>query len=282
MHVSESTEALRHLAAVMFVDQYVSPSNSRPSSSATEGLPSSSSPVVGTLLQFQPEEEHKFQLSVSRDRLKSSRRVDTTLFSLLALFMMTGWKRVYVAGHADEMPYMALSGVVYSCCTMLYLRRASPGGLLEIIQLKMRVPLHIFTYSLAMLLFSRHIALPNMGACSPFLPEFSALEALVVYLLWAASYPTMAAIPLRYAIPIQLFAYWGIEGASAKECSMGDICSQTDSMYHLYMQATAKFASSLPISLSSYSHSIPLDCRSVMGFLKVCCFVTGCYIQMST
>jgi hypothetical protein len=272
VHVSESSEDLRQETAVMFVEDF-SPSNSRPSSGATEGSASPSSAIVGTLLQFQPDEEHKFQLSVSRDRLKSSRRVDTTLFFLLALFMMTGWKRVYVAGHADEMPYMALSGVVYVCCTLLYLKRASPGGLLEIVQLKMRVPLHIFTYSLAMLLFSRHIALPNMGACSPFVPEFSALEALVVYLLWAASYPTMAAIPFRYAIPIQLFAYWGIEGASGKECSMGDICSQTDAMYHLYMQATAKFASSLPVSLSSYSHSIPLDCRSIMGFLKVCCFV---------
>ena len=56
-----------------------------------------------------------------------------------------------------------------------------------------------------------------MGACSPFVKEFSALEALVVYLTWAALYPVMAAIPLAYAVPLQIGSFFGLISASWKD-----------------------------------------------------------------
>jgi hypothetical protein len=58
---------------------------------------------VGPLLRFHRGEK-EFQESISEGRLMSKRmiRIDTALFLLLALFMMTGWKRVYNAGHEDE------------------------------------------------------------------------------------------------------------------------------------------------------------------------------------
>lgn len=224
---------------------------------------------MGPLLGFEKDEEEEFQLAVSSARLRSSRRVDPALFFVLTLFMMTGWKRVYGAGHPNEMPYMVLAGIVYACCTLLYAKRGQPGGLLDFLQVKLRIKMHIFTYVLAMCLFCRHIALPNMGACSPFVPEYSALEALVVYLLWSATYPVMAAIPLRYSIVIQTIAFFGLDGASAKECDMGDLCARTDEMYNVYMRVVKNFTSILPCMFPPQVQSIAFDCRVVMGFLKV-------------
>eukprot|EP00889_Picochlorum_renovo_P003091 jgi/Picre1/30121/NNA_005490.t1 len=225
--------------------------------------------TVGPLLGFEKDEEEEFQLAVSSARLRSSRRVDPALFVVLTLFMMTGWRRVYGAGHSNEMPYMVLAGIVYACCTLLYAKRGQPGGLLDFLQVKLRIKMHIFTYVLAMCLFCRHIALPNMGACSPFVPEYSALEALVVYLLWSATYPVMAAIPLRYSIVIQTIAFFGLDEASAKECDMGDVCARTDEMYNVYMRVVMNFTSILPCMFPPQVQSIAFDCRVVMGFLKL-------------
>mmetsp|Transcript_5300 Transcript_5300/g.10460 ORF Transcript_5300/g.10460 Transcript_5300/m.10460 type:complete len:315 (+) Transcript_5300:212-1156(+) len=225
--------------------------------------------TVGPLLGFEKDEEEEFQLAVSSARLHSSRRVDPALFFVLTLFMMTGWKRVYGAGHPNEMPYMVLAGIAYACCTLLYAKRGQPGGLLDFLQVKLRIKMHIFTYVLAMCLFCRHIALPNMGACSPFVPDYSALEALVVYLLWSATYPVMAAIPLRYSIVIQTIAFFGLDEASAKECDMGDVCARTDEMYNVYMRAVKNFTSILPCMFPPQVQSIAFDCRVVMGFLKL-------------
>ncbi|KAI8103627.1 hypothetical protein M9435_004962 [Picochlorum sp. BPE23] len=225
--------------------------------------------TVGPLLGFEKDEEEEFQLAVSSARLRSSRRVDPALFFVLTLFMMTGWRRVYDAGHSNEMPYMVLAGIVYACCTLLYAKRGQPGGLLDFLQVKLRIKMHIFTYVLAMCLFCRHIALPNMGACSPFVPEYSALEALVVYLLWSATYPVMAAIPLRYSIVIQTIAFFGLDEASAKECDMGDVCARTDEMYNVYMRVVMNFTSILPCMFPPQVQSIAFDCRVVMGFLKL-------------
>ncbi|KAI8103096.1 hypothetical protein M9434_005881 [Picochlorum sp. BPE23] len=225
--------------------------------------------TVGPLLGFEKDEEEEFQLAVSSARLRSSRRVDPALFVVLTLFMMTGWRRVYGAGHSNEMPYMVLAGIVYACCTLLYAKRGQPGGLLDFLQVKLRIKMHIFTYVLAMCLFCRHIALPNMGACSPFVPDYSALEALVVYLLWSATYPVMAAIPLRYSIVIQTIAFFGLDEASAKECDMGDVCARTDEMYNVYMRVVMNFTSILPCMFPPQVQSIAFDCRVVMGFLKL-------------
>jgi len=65
---------------------------------------------VGPLLRFHRGEK-EFQESVSQGRLMSKRviRIDMALFMLLALFMMTGWKRVYNAGHKDEVGGLSCS-----------------------------------------------------------------------------------------------------------------------------------------------------------------------------
>jgi len=59
--------------------------------------------LTGTLLTFQ-EGEKNYQLSISTSRLCTKKwlRVDTALFFVLTLFMATGWRRVYNAGHEDE------------------------------------------------------------------------------------------------------------------------------------------------------------------------------------
>eukprot|EP00890_Picochlorum_soloecismus_P002166 jgi/Picsp_1/2950/NSC_01174-R1_---NA--- len=227
--------------------------------------------AVGPLLRFHRGEK-EFQESVSQGRLISQRliRIDMALFMLLALFMMTGWKRVYNAGHKDEMNNMYIAGIVYSMCAILYsFRDPAPDGSLAILQSILRLPLQIFTYSLAMVMFSHHIGLDNMGACSPFVKEFSALEALVVYLTWAAVYPVMAAIPLAHALPLQVGSFVGLVSASWKECQMGDECAKTDHMYWLYSKTASKMAFFLPITIPlDGDFAIDLDCMVVMNFVK--------------
>lgn len=209
--------------------------------------------------------------------------MDAALFFALAMFMATGWKRVYNAGHANEMPYMLLSGILYSCCTLMYAVRGSPGGLLEFLQQRMRVKIHIMVYILAITLFSRHIGLPNMGACSPFVPSFSAFEALVVYLMWAAAYPMMAGIPLRYSIFLQILSFWIMDRESTKQCMMGDICLETDRMYALYARSTDIGASVIPLLGPDGIKDTTMEekmftCRTMMCFTKVChvFFCTTC------
>ena len=165
---------------------------------------------------------------------------------------------------------MVLSGTLYFLGTCLFVFHGSHGGLLWTLQRKFRLHFQILTYTIAMYLFSRHIALPNMGACSPFVKDFSALEALVIYLIWAAMTPVMAAIPLKYAMPLQVMAFIMLEKATDKECDMGGICARTDEMYELYNFGCSKVASGFPISVPlEMDFSVDLDCRVVMGFLKV-------------
>lgn len=170
---------------------------------------------------------------------------------------------------------MYIAGIVYSMCAILYsFRDPAPDGSLAILQTVLRLPFQIFTYSLAMIMFSHHIGLDNMGACSPFVKEFSALEALVVYLTWAAVYPVMAAIPLAYAMPLQVVSFFGLISASWKECQMGDGCAKTDYMYWLYSKTASKIAFFFPITIpSDDDFSVDLDCMVVMNFVKVRWFV---------
>lgn len=232
---------------------------------------------TGRLLQFIPEgEEELYQQETSYRRLRSPHRVDAALFFALALFMATGWQRVYNAGHSNEIPYMLLSGILYSCCTLLYVVRGTPGGLLEFLQQKMRLKLHIIVYAVVVNLFTRHIGLPNMGACSPFKPSFSAFEALVVYLLWTASYPLMAGIPLRYSIFLQIGTFFTMDTQSSKQCMMGDACSQTDYMYDLYAWGVDVISSAMPILGPDGIQGGSLEqqdkfasCRAMMCFAKL-------------
>ena len=190
---------------------------------------------VDWLLRFKPPcLEAQFQEETSRRRIRSAYRVDAALFVVLALFMACGWPRVYNKGHPQEMPYMLLSGIVYTVCACLYIIRAKPDSLLELAQIKLRLGLQIMCYLLATILFSRHIGLDDMGLCSPFNSEYSAFEALLVYLLWVASYPTIASIPLKYAVIIQPILFMFIHSPSKRECMMGDECAKTDEMYSLY------------------------------------------------
>jgi len=165
---------------------------------------------------------------------------------------------------------MLLAGIFYMLCTALFARRFfRPESLLGQVQLKMRLPLHLLTYCLALLLFCRHIGLPNMGSCSPIDPNFSALEALAIYLLWVAAYPVMAAIPLRYALPVQVAAFVALTVPTNDQCQMGDICSKTDYMYRLYSTKTSHVSSLLPITVpTNDDFSADIDCRVVMTFLK--------------
>ena len=195
---------------------------------------------VNWLLRFEPPSlEAEFQEETSRRRILSTYRVDAALFSVLALFMACGWPRDYNKGHPREMAYMLLSGIVYTVCACLYTFRAKPDSLMELVQIKLRLGLQVLCYSMASILFSRHIGLENMGLCSPINADFSAFEALLVYLMWMASYPTIASIPLKYAVIIQPILFLFVHEPSKRECLMGDECPRTDDMYALY---TSKLA----------------------------------------
>ena len=195
---------------------------------------------VNWLMRFRPPSlEAKFQEETSRRRILSPYRVDAALFIAMALFMACGWPRVYNQGHVREMAYMLLSGLVYTVSACLYMIRAKPDSLLELVQIKLRLGLQVVCYILASILFSRHIGLDNMGLCSAFNADFSAFEALVVYLLWMASYPTIASIPLQYAVAIQPVMFLFLHEASKRECLMGHECPKTDEMYNMY---TSKLA----------------------------------------
>lgn len=230
---------------------------------------------VGKMLQFSPrEEEELYQRDISYRRLRSKHRVDAALFLALGMFMATGWQRVYNAGHPNEMAYMLLSGILYTCCFLLYMVRGSPGGILEFLQERMRLKLHIILFGVVVSLFTRHIGLPGMGACSPFKPSFSAFEALVVYLLWTAMYPLMAGIPLRYSVILQIGAFFTMDSQSAKQCRMGDECSQTDYMYALYAWAVDMISSAMPVLGPDGTNDDQLEleqypCRAMMCFAKL-------------
>ena len=231
---------------------------------------------IGRLLQFTPkEEEELYQRDTTHRRLRSRHRVDAALFLALAMFMATGWQRVYNAGHPNEMPYMLMSGILYTCCFFLYMFRGSPGGTLEFLQERMRLKLHVIVFAVVVNLFTRHIGLTGMGACSPFKPSFSAFEALVVYLLWTAMYPLMAGIPLRYSIFLQIGAFFTMDSQSKKQCGMGDGCSETDYMYELYAWVTDVISSAMPVlgPDGAEQHREEFEhfcCRAMMCFAKVC------------
>jgi len=238
---------------------------------------------LGGLLQFSPkEEEELYQKETSYRRLRSKHRVDAALFLALAMFMATGWQRVYNAGHPNEMAYMILSGTLYTCCFLLYVVRGSPGGILEFLQERMRLKLHIIVFAVVVNLFTRHIGLTGMGACSPFKPSFSAFEALVVYLLWTAMYPLMAGIPLRYSILLQIMAFFTMDSQSTKQCRMGDGCSQTDYMYELYAWVVNLISSAMPLvgpdGIKRDDENEHFCCRAMMCFAKVCIFLF-CFVE---
>lgn len=227
------------------------------------------------LLRFHPPSlEAKFQEETSRRRLLSANRVDAALFIALTLFMASGWPRVYYRGHPREMPYMLLSGIVYAVCACLYTIRAKPDSPLELVQIKLRLGLQVVCYVLASILFSRHIGLDNMGLCSPFNSDFSAFEALLIYLLWVASYPTIASIPLKYAVVLQPFLFFFLHEPSKRECMMGDECPKTDEMYDLYTSKLAWLMGSTVTVTPSGTRgkagsSAFLNCMVTMFFWKL-------------
>ena len=82
----------------------------------------------------------------------------------------------------------------------------------------------------------------------------------------------MAAIPLAYAVPLQIGSFFGLISASWKECQMGDGCAKTDYMYWLYSKTASKIAFFLPITVPlDDDFSVDLDCMVVMNFVKVRC-----------
>ena len=230
---------------------------------------------VTWLMRFQPPSlEAKFQDDTSRRRILSPYRVDAALFTVMTLFMACGWPRVYNQGHTQEMAYMLLSGIVYAVSACLYTIRAKPDSLLELVQIKLRLGLQVVCYILASILFSRHIGLENMGLCSPFNADFSAFEALVVYLLWMASYPTIASIPLKYAVVIQPVLFIFLHEPSRRECLMGDECPMTDEMYRLYTSKLAWLMGSIvPMTSGEVTRGVGSpgyqDCMMTMLFWKM-------------
>jgi hypothetical protein len=238
---------------------------------------------VDVFLRFKPPSlEEEFQLENSRRRIHSAYRVDAALFVVLALFMACGWPRVYGTGHPQELPYMLMSGIVYTALACLYLIRAQPGSLVELVQIKLRLFLQIFCYLLATIQFSRHIGLDNMGLCSPFNPDYSSFEALVIYLLWVASYPTIAAIPLKYTVLIQPILFLFLHEPSERECAMGDGCAKTDEMYDLYASTMGWWMPSM-VPFSSTKREMGSDpgrhCMAMMFYWKMFIVVfVGVYV----
>ena len=188
--------------------------------------------------------------------------------------MACGWPRVYNKGHPQEMPYMLLSGIFYTVCACTYTSRAKPGSILELVQIKFRLPLQILCYTLSTVLFSRHIGLDNMGLCSPFNPEFSSFEALVIYLLWMASYPTLASIPFKYCTILQPFLFVFVQVPSSRQCLMGGECTKTDDMYDLYASTVAwSLSSMVPLTAGEATKTVQSDpsrhCLAMMFYWKL-------------
>jgi hypothetical protein len=223
------------------------------------------------LLRFHPHRhEVEFQLENTRRRILSPYRIDAVLFTLLALFMASGWHRVYNTGHPQEIPYMLIAGIFYTCCACLYFPRAAEGSLLELVQVKLRLTLQLLCYCLATVLFSRHIGLDNMDLCSPFIKEYSSFEALLIYLFWMAGYPTIASFPLAYTCLVQPIAFLSLHRPSRLQCRMRDLCPLTDHMYKVYasfMGSVVRYI--LPLGQqymeTQAEHS---DCLRMMFFWK--------------
>ena len=181
---------------------------------------------------------------------------------------------------------MMLAAAFYAACMLLYLVPARrPSTALFRAQRALRVPIHVAVYILANSMFVHHIKLSGMACCSPFVKDYSALEALAAYLLWPALYPAMAAVPLRIAVVLQAGTFMGLYTANAPECAMGQpICSKTDEQYQLFNRVASLAASGLPIGLPMPGElADATTCHNIMTHLKLgMCVVLSFYAAYHT
>lgn len=184
---------------------------------------------------------------------------------------------------------MMTSAVFYMLCMLLVMWPAPEDSAFTRAKHALRIPLHVVSYCIATSLFIHHIKLPGMAVCSPFVSEYSALEALAAYLLWPASYPMMAALPLALAVPLQLATFVGLYFANEPECAMGaPICPKTDDQYHLFNKVASVIGAGLPVSLPMASElTDDVTCHNIMTHLKlgisvIISFYVTYYAEIST
>lgn len=139
------------------------------------------------------------------------------------------------------------------------------------VQQTLRVPLHMATHIGGCLVFVVCTQSIESVTCSPFWPEYCAVEGLVMHLVWPACYCALAVIPFSLAVPLQLLAcgiYVFHNGALCRNAP--EACPLTPEQYHMLHGVFSKIGAAVPFSIPNKLESpIKSDCLAVLTVLEI-------------
>lgn len=154
----------------------------------------------------------------------------------------------------------------------LYLAPSAGRPAIAKLQQSLRVTVHMAAELLGIMVLIVCSQTPQSVICSPFWPEYNAIEALCAHMLWPAAYSLLAAIPLSMAIPFQTVMLGLYMSHNWKMCVNGYIaCPKTNVQYQMLQGFIDQIGSSiLPFAAPS---KMPIadkaNCLSVLAGLEV-------------
>lgn len=225
-------------------------------------------------LYFDSPHEKEFLAHLNGRRSLGS--LDTTLFALSSLFSLASIPRTIKRCSANELHLLVSCFFFSLSVTILFHYRYSPRG--AFIRSK-RIYLHITLHALHHLQTLQMLAKPEMVACANSRPM---VEFLVLWWVFQALYSSVAAIPLLYAVPLQLTIAITMLFWAPPLCANGfQVCTAAPQLYLMLSSVFSTFSMiiSFPLGIIDIQKADPIAaCHATLVFLLIAVLLVLFYV----